>query len=83
MKAFVEYLVKAIVKHTDDVIVAEETFDNTQVYTIDVNPEDMGIVIGKQGKIIRSIRDLVKAKAIKEDKHIRIELNEIDKPQTL
>ena len=76
MKDFIEYLVKAIVKHPDEVTVTQEDIEGNQVFTINVNNEDMGLVIGKQGRTIRSIRDLTKAKAIKENVRMRIELHE-------
>ena len=83
MKNFIEYLVKEIVKHPEEVSVSQEDVEGTQIYTISVNNEDMGLVIGKQGRTIRSIRDLTKAKAIKENVRIRIELHEdtLEQPQ--
>jgi predicted RNA-binding protein YlqC (UPF0109 family) len=76
MKNFIEYLVKEIVDNPSAVTVSEKKDDSNTTYTIDVDQEDMGNVIGKNGRMIRSIRDLCKAKAIKDDIHIRIGLAE-------
>jgi len=76
MKNFIEYLVKAIVKKPEEVFISQQEVDGVQVYTINVNTDDMGLIIGKQGRTIRSIRDLAKAKAIKDNVRIRIELHE-------
>jgi len=69
-------LVKAIVKKPEEVFISQQEVDGVQVYTINVNTDDMGLIIGKQGRTIRSIRDLAKAKAIKDNVRIRIELHE-------
>jgi uncharacterized protein len=74
MKDLAEYILKAIVTHPDDVVVKEEEKDNEITLDISVNQEDMGKVIGKQGKIIKSIRSLLFAKSIKEGKKININL---------
>ena len=63
VQAFVEYLVKSIVTTPDDVLVEKNmnTFDET--YVIHVDSTDMGILIGKSGKNINSIRNLVSIKS--------------------
>ena len=79
MQEFLTYLVQNIVKNPDDVSVEEVVDGNTYVYTISVNQDDMGLVIGKEGRIIKSIRSLAKSKAIKDGVMIRVELNEPDR----
>jgi uncharacterized protein len=74
MKEFIEYLVKNIVKEPEEFSVTEENNNGMALYTIKVDESDMGLVIGKEGKTIRSIRSLAKAKAIKDGVRIRIEL---------
>ena len=78
MKDLLEYLVKNIVEQPEAVKVEEtstpEGFVNLQ---ITVAPEDMGMVIGKGGRIIRALRNLVRVKAIKEGKRVNVELTEI------
>jgi len=77
MKNLLTYLVTSIVEQPEAVKVEEtqtpESFVNLK---LTVAPEDMGMVIGKGGRIIRSLRNLVRVKAIKEDKRINIELTE-------
>lgn len=76
MQEFLTYLVKNIVKNPDDVQVEEILEGTTYNYQISVNPDDMGLVIGKEGRIIRSVRALAKSKAIKEGVMINVELLE-------
>jgi len=76
MKEFVEYLFKQIATHTDDVVVSEIESEGMTVFDVTVNPEDMPKVIGKAGRNIKSIRNLCRAKAIKDN--VRVQLNLID-----
>ena len=76
MKEFIEYLVKQLVNNPDEVEVTETQESGLLSYKIKVANEDMGIVIGKEGKNIKSIRNLAKSKAIKENIRINIELLE-------
>ncbi len=66
MKEFVEFLVKNVVKNPDSVVVAEVVEGTNFRYNVIVDPADMGLVIGKEGRTINSIRLLAKAKAVKE-----------------
>ncbi|MBI2620605.1 KH domain-containing protein [candidate division WWE3 bacterium] len=76
MKEFVEYLVRSIVSNKDNVVV-EETKDGDGLdVSIKVDTADMGTIIGKGGKTIRSIRALAKAKAIKDGVRVRVEILE-------
>ncbi|MCD6462574.1 MAG: KH domain-containing protein [Thermotogae bacterium] len=59
MKELVEHIVKAVVKHPDDVVVVEFDEQNEKVYEVVVNPEDVGQVIGKDGRTIKAITDMV------------------------
>ena len=76
MKEFIEYLVKQIVSQQDQVAVAESEEEGLKVFRIHVATEDMGTVIGKEGHTIKSIRDLVRAKAIKDDVRVRVVVEE-------
>ena len=77
MRDFCEYLVKNLVDNPDKVDVSEtEDEYQTVVLTITVDPLDMGKVIGKEGKIIKAIRDLVKILAVKEQKRVNVILSE-------
>ncbi len=67
-------LAKALVDHPDEVVVTETEKDNTTVVELRVSPTDMGKVIGKQGRIAKAIRSLVKAAASKDDKKVIVEI---------
>ncbi len=76
MKDVLEYIVKAIVDSPDAITVDEEDVDGVVTYTIHAAKEDMGKLIGKQGKVIRSIRNVMKIPAMKEHKKVQIQLGE-------
>jgi predicted RNA-binding protein YlqC (UPF0109 family) len=77
MKDLLEYLVKNIVEQPEAVkVVAAETPEGFVNFQLTVAPEDMGMVIGKGGRIIRALRNLVRVKAIKEGKRVNVELVE-------
>ncbi len=66
MREFVEFLVKQIVNKPEELKVDEDLDGTVVTINICANKEDMGLIIGKSGKTIKSIRDLAKAKAIKD-----------------
>lgn len=72
MKEFIEYLVKEIVSKPDEVVVDEIEDNGFFTYRITTHEEDMGMVIGKSGNNIRALRNLAKAKAIKDKVRIKI-----------
>lgn len=74
MKELVEVLAKALVDHPDEVVVTETEKDNTTIVELRVSPTDMGKVIGKQGRIAKAIRSLVKAAASKDDRKVVVEI---------
>ncbi len=75
MKDFLTYLVKAIVDSPDEVDIEEKEVDqNSFQYLIRAKAEDIGKIIGKEGKIITAIRNIAKILAIKENKQVRIEI---------
>lgn len=74
MKELVEIIAKALVDSPDEVVVTEETEGNTIVLKLKVAQEDMGKVIGKQGRIAKAIRSVVKAAASKDDKKIVVDI---------
>ena len=69
-----EVLAKALVDHPDEVVVTETEKDNTTVVELRVSSTDMGKVIGKQGRIAKAIRSLVKAAASKDDRKVVVEI---------
>ena len=75
MKDLLIYLAKSLVKNPDDVIISEKILENGTIeYTLKVNPEDMGRIIGKGGKTARAIRLLVGAKASIVNKRTLVEI---------
>lgn len=74
MKDTLHFLVASIVDNPDAVVIDEHEEDGILNFTISVDPADMGKVIGKEGKVIRSIRNSMKVKAMKHDVRIRISL---------
>ncbi len=76
MKEFIEYLLNQIVYKPEAVNVAEDQVGGVFQYKITVDPSDMGLVIGKEGRTIRSLRALTRAKAIKDNVSINLELTE-------
>ncbi len=81
MKELVEYIVKQLVTNPDSVIV-EETTDGSQVnLLLKVDPKDMGIVIGKAGQTIKSIRKLLLVKAISDGVRVNLQLFDESRPE--
>ena len=74
MKELVEVMAKALVEHPEEVTVIESAQNGETVIELKVAPSDMGKVIGKQGRIAKAIRSVVKAAASKEDKKVVVEI---------
>ncbi len=76
MKEVVEVLAKALVDNPDQVIVAQHTTERTVHLQLTVAQEDMGKVIGKQGKIANAIRTIVKAAAVKDGRRVIVDIDQ-------
>ena len=74
MKELITLIAKSLVKQPEAVSVTMTVKGNVAVYEIHVAPEDMGKVIGKQGRIAKAIRSVAKAAAIKENKKISVDI---------
>ena len=74
MKELVEVIAKSLVENPDEVTVTEKQSGKTTVVELKVAPSDMGKVIGKQGRIAKAIRAVVKAAASKEDKKVVVDI---------
>ncbi len=74
MKDLVEVIAKALVENPDEVVVTETENERSIVLELRVAPSDMGKVIGKQGRIAKAIRAVVKAAATKTDKKVIVDI---------
>ena len=74
MKELVETIAKALVDSPDEVVVTESETEREIVLQLHVAQEDMGKVIGKQGRIAKAISSVVKAAASKCDKKVKVEI---------
>ncbi|MGF0039269.1 KH domain-containing protein [Peptoniphilaceae bacterium SGI.131] len=75
MKDIVEYIAKILVDHPEDIEISQTAQNGVIDIKLLVNPDDMGKVIGKQGRIANSIRSIIKACAIKEEKKVNLEID--------
>lgn len=74
MKELVEFVAKALVDHPDQVRVERLEDDRAIILELHVASEDMGKVIGKQGRIAKAIRTVVNAAATNESKRVMVEI---------
>ncbi len=74
MKELVEVIAKALVENPDQVVVTEEVTEKSINVVLKVAPADMGKVIGKQGRIAKAIRSVVKAASSKEDRKVNVDI---------
>lgn len=76
MKQLLEYIVPNIVNHPEEVVIGQTEENGVINLSIKVNPEDMGRVIGKSGKVIKAIRQIGRIIAIK--KGVRVNIDVVD-----
>jgi predicted RNA-binding protein YlqC (UPF0109 family) len=74
MKELVEVIAKALVDNPDEVVVTEKIDGRNIMIELHVAPSDMGKVIGKQGRIAKAIRAVVKAASTREDLKVDVEI---------
>ena len=74
MKELVEYIAKSLVDNTDEVSVSQVNGERAVILELRVAQEDMGKIIGKQGRIAKAMRTIVKAAATKEGKRAVVEI---------
>jgi len=79
MQAFLEYVVKGLVDHPDEVTVTPVERNGMTLYELRLNPEDVGRIIGRQGMTINAIRSLLTAGSAKKGLRCTLEIVE-DKP---
>jgi len=74
MEELVSIIAKALVDHPDDVAVRTIEKERLVVYELTVHPDDVGKVIGKQGRIAKSLRTVVTSAAVKMDKRVTVDI---------
>lgn len=75
MKELLDHIVKSIVNHPENVVIDEKEsvdFPGLTILTIDVAEDDKGVVIGRKGRTINAIRDLITINAIRNDKRVKV-----------
>lgn len=76
MKELVKVIAMSLVDHPEEVVVTETETDEAIIVELKVSADDMGKVIGKQGRIAKAIRTVVKAAASKDDKKVVVEIQQ-------
>ena len=74
LKALIEYLVRNLVDEPEQVNITEVPDDETTTYEVRVAPNDLGKVIGKQGRIANALRTVAKASAMKHKRKVYVEI---------
>jgi hypothetical protein len=75
-KEFVEYVVKQIVNNPDDVKVERKIDEMGVLITLDVNPEDMGMIIGREGATAKALRTLLRVIGARNNARVNLKINE-------
>lgn len=75
-QAFVDFVIKAIVNHPDDVKTSRTVDERGVLITLDLNPSDMGYVIGRQGQTARAVRTLLRVVGAKNNARVNLKINE-------
>ena len=74
MKDLLLYIAKNLVEHPDEVTVTEKQGTDELTLELHVAPDDMGKVIGRQGRIVKQIRILMRAVALRKGKKVSVEI---------
>ena len=74
MKELVEVIAKSLAEHPEEVVVTETEEDDSVLVELRVAPSDMGKVIGRQGRIAKALRTVVKAASSKSDKKVVVDI---------
>lgn len=80
---FVEYIVKAIVDQPDSVVVERSIDEMGILISLQVSPDDMGTIIGKEGRTAKSLRTLLRVLGAKQDARVNLKIVEPDGGQML
>lgn len=76
MKEIIEIIARSLVDHPEQIVVDEKLDGDSVTYELRVAADDMGKVIGKQGRIAKALRTVVKAAATRENKKVNVEIVE-------
>jgi uncharacterized protein len=74
MKALVEYLVKSLADHSDQVVLENYETDDSILLELKISPDDIGKIIGKNGNTINAIRTVLQAAASSQKKRVKLEV---------
>lgn len=75
-QAFLEFVVKSVVAHPEDVATERTVDERGVLLTLNINPEDMGYVIGRRGQTAQAIRTLLKVVGAKNNARVNLKINE-------
>lgn len=73
MKEILEAIIKSLVENENEVVITQKNANDVVVLEVKVSSDDMGRVIGKQGRMAKSIRTVIKAIGISENKKVNVE----------
>ena len=74
MKELIEFIAKSIVNVPDDVVITEEETEDGTTFKLQVNEEDKGRIIGRQGRVAQAMRTLLRVKAAKAGSRASLEI---------
>jgi hypothetical protein len=75
-ETFLEFVIKALVDYPEDVVIARTVDEMGVLLTLDLNPEDMGKVIGRKGATAKAIRTLLRVVGMKNQARVNLKINE-------
>jgi len=76
MKELIEYIAKSIVDNPDEVVVNEVPATEGLIFRLEVAPDDMGKVIGRQGRVVKAMRTLLRVAALRAGTRVVLEIGE-------
>ncbi len=74
--AFLDYVIKALVDHPEDVVIKRTVDEMGVLLTLTVNPDDMGKIIGRDGNIAKALRTLLRVVGMKHNARVNLKINE-------
>ncbi|MCK9187371.1 MAG: KH domain-containing protein [Candidatus Colwellbacteria bacterium] len=75
-KDFLEFLIKSIVDHPEDVVVTRQIDEMGVLLSLRVNPQDMGQIIGREGSTAKAIRSLLRIVGVKNNARVNLKIEE-------